>query len=105
MDIMFIYQNFIADLPDDLEEFIHNFTYYFPHIYDTKVMAECLGLFARTDLEFMSKKCFSDNRWKNYIQFDMDVHCGFKKYVDNQVLHEAGYDSYITGVCFGNLVK
>jgi hypothetical protein len=43
-------------------------------------MAECLGLFAKTDLEFMAKKCFSDKRWKAYIEFDMDYHCGFKKY-------------------------
>ena len=68
-------------------------------------MAECLGLFARTDLEFMSKKCFTDKRWKVYLEFDMDTHCGFKKYVDKEVLHEAGYDAYVTGVVFGSLVR
>ena len=45
LDIMFLYQQFIADLPDTLEEFVHNFSFYFPVIYDTKAMAETLGFF------------------------------------------------------------
>ena len=105
LDLMFFYQNFIAELPDTLEEFIHCFHFYFPIIYDTKAMGESLDLFTRTDLSSMSMKCLTDKRWRNYLEFDFDVNHGFSKYAGKQALHEAGYDAYITGVAFASMVK
>ena len=105
LDMMFLYQQFIADLPDSLEEFIHNFSFYFPVIYDTKAMAECLGFFTNTTLNAMSNKCLSDKKFSNYLDFEFDIGSGFDKYITKTQLHEAGYDSYITGVVFASMVK
>lgn len=105
LDLMYFYQNFIADLPEQLEEFIHNFSFYFPKQYDTKAMAETLNLFQRTDLQTMSLKCVTDKRWRNYLEFEQDLAHGFRKYAGKVALHEAGYDSYITGIAFASMVK
>lgn len=105
LDIMFLYQQFIADLPDTLEEFVHNFGFYFPVMYDTKAMAETLGFFTQTTLNAMSNKCTSDKKFQNYLEFEYDLTSGFDKYISKTALHEAGYDSYITGVCFASFVK
>lgn len=45
LDVMYLYQHFIADLPETLDEFINNYSYYFPMTFDTKAMAETMGLF------------------------------------------------------------
>ncbi len=42
---------------------------------------------------------------KNYIDFEFDAHHGFTKYINKQMLHEAGYDSYLTGVAFASFAK
>ena len=105
LDIMFLYQQFIADLPASLEEFIHNFSFYFPSIYDTKAMGETLGFFTATTLNAMSTKCTNDKKFSNYLAFDFDLAHGFDKYTTKASLHEAGYDSYITGVAFASMVK
>lgn len=105
LDIMYLYQQFIADLPDTLEEFIHNFSFYFPDFYDTKAMGECLAFFTNTTLNAMSSKCFNDKKFNNYLQFDYDLNQGFNKYLSKASLHEAGYDSYITGVAYASMVK
>ena len=73
LDVMFLYQHFIADLPETLDEFIHNYSYYFPQTYDTKAMAETMALFSRTDLSSMSNKCFTDKKFKNYLEFEYDL--------------------------------
>ena len=105
LDMMFLYQQFIADLPETLEEFIHCFTHYFKDIYDTKCIAESLGIFNSTTLQSMVHRCFSDMKFRNYLEFEYDLGQGFNKYMSKQALHEAGYDSYITGVVFGSLIK
>jgi hypothetical protein len=68
-------------------------------------MAETLGFFTRTDLNTMSNKCFTDKKFKNYLEFDYDLSGGFGKYLSKTALHEAGYDSYITGVVFASMAK
>ena len=68
-------------------------------------MAETLGFFTRTDLNSMVNKCFTDKKFKNYLEFEYDLGHGFDKYMSKTALHEAGYDSYITGVVFASLAK
>lgn len=81
LDVMFLYDHFIADLPPTLKQFIHNFQWYFPVIYDTKAMAENTGLFNQTTLVAMSNKCFTEVKFKNYLEFEYDLHMGFRKYM------------------------
>ena len=76
-----------------------------PQTFDTKAMAETLGFFTRTDLNSMVNKCFTDKKYKNYLEFEYDLANGFDKYMSKTALHEAGYDSYITGVVFASLAK
>ena len=66
-------------------------------------MAETLGIFNKTDLNSMNIKCSTDKKFKNYLDFDYDEN--FNCYLSKKALHEAGYDSYITGVVFASMVK
>ncbi len=47
----------------------------------------------------------SQKRFKNYLEFEFDVSHGFSKYMNKQMLHEAGYDSYLTGIVFASVCK
>ena len=77
----------------------------FPQNYDTKCMATTLGLFNKTDLNSMASNFASNKKFKNYLEFEFDLNAHFNKYLSKNKLHEAGYDSYLTGVCFGSMVK
>lgn len=44
-------------------------------------------------------------KYRNYLDFEFDAHHGFIKYLNKQMLHEAGYDSYLTGVVFASVAK
>ena len=87
------------------EEFIHEFQKYFPNIYDTKVMGTTLAFTNKTDLNSMAGQFQSNKKYKNYLEFEFDLQANFKKYMSRSKLHEAGYDSYLTGVCFGTMIK
>jgi len=105
LDLLFLYNQFIDDLPEHLEIFIAQIQKLFPYVYDTKCMATSLSLFNKTDLNSMSTQIFQTKKFKNYLEFDFDLLAGFNKYMSKTMLHEAGYDSYLTGVCFGSMVK
>ena len=50
MDILYLYQNFIDDLPSSYQEFKNNFNLLFPNIYDTKYLAsQKFNLFSKED--------------------------------------------------------
>ena len=105
-DMMFIYDKLIGDLPEDFYSFktkIHN---YFPKIYDTKAIAMSLGKYESTKLDDLYKTLCKRN-YNNYINFYSDVNHGFAIYNDleNNKLHDAGYDSIITGRCFVLMCK
>ena len=53
----------------------------------------------------MSAQFISNKKFKNYLDFEYDLNAHFNKYLAKKQLHEAGYDSYLTGVCFGSMVK
>eukprot|EP00347_Sterkiella_histriomuscorum_P012938 403366643 len=108
LDIMFLYQQFIDDLPLTLREFIVKFQEKFPAIYDTKAISQNMGvnLFNnKTDLNSMSTQILQKQKFKSYLEFDYDIGHNFTKYQSKQMLHEAGYDSYLTGLVFASLIK
>ena len=105
-DMMFIYDKLIGDLPENFYSFkkkIHN---YFPKIYDTKAIGMLLKKFEKTKLDDLYKILMKRN-YNNYINFYADVINGFSIYNDfeNNKLHDAGYDSIITGRCFVLMCK
>ncbi|CDW79233.1 poly-specific ribonuclease parn-like domain-containing protein 1-like [Stylonychia lemnae] len=100
-DMMFLYQQFIDELPPTLKEFVAKF----PLVYDTKAIASNLCLFNKTDLNSMSLQVLQNKKFKNYLEFEFDISHNFVKYQNKCMLHEAGYDSYLTGIIFASLVK
>ena len=105
-DMMFIYDKLIGDLPKDFYSFKTKIHYYFPKIYDTKAIGMSLGKYERTKLDDLYKTLCKRN-YNNYVNFYSDVTNGFSIYNDfeNNKLHDAGYDSIITGRCFVLMCK
>jgi len=100
LDMIFIFRQFIADLPHTLDEFKSAMAAHFPHIVDTKLMA------SKTPFkEFISKNALDDlnqalkARPFGHPCLDMPgKYVSFNK--DSSYLHEAGYDSFVTGNAF-----
>ena len=101
MDLMFIYDKLIDDLPEDFYEYKQSIHKFFPIIYDTKTIATELKKYDNTKLESLYKSMIK-HKYNSYVNISMDVSNGFSLYndLDNKLLHDAGYDSLITGRCF-----
>ena len=101
-DTMFIYHKLIADLPDDFYTFKTEIHKYFPIIYDTKSISVALKVYEKTSLDSLHRIIIK-NKYDTYVSFVEDIENGFNLYnndVNKEKLHDAGYDSKITGECF-----
>ena len=106
-DMMFLYDKLIGDLPDNFYTFKEEIHQYFPIIYDTKYISTILTQqykkcnIEKTSLENVYKTILKD-RFDIYVDFFPDAPNGFCLYNDMErdKLHDAGYDSIITGRCF-----
>ena len=106
-DMMFLYDKLIGDLPDNFYTFKEKIHQYFPFIYDTKYISTILTQqykkcnIEKTSLENVYKTILKD-RFDIYVDFFPDAPNGFCLYNDMErdKLHDAGYDSIITGRCF-----
>ena len=106
-DMMFLYDKLIGDLPDNFYTFKEKIHQYFPIIYDTKYISTILTQqykkcnIEKTSLENVYKTILKD-RFDIYVDFFPDAPNGFCLYNDMErdKLHDAGYDSIITGRCF-----
>jgi len=97
-DLMFIYDKFISDLPSDFYSFKSSLHKYFPIIYDTKYISSCETTYeSKTNLEILHKT-IAKKKYDMYVKFEQDIENGFCKEMND--LHDAGYDSKITGECF-----
>ena len=97
-DLMFLYDKFLSNLPNDFSTFkssLHNF---FPIIYDTKAISASDQNFEnKTNLEILYKT-IQKKKYDTYVKFEPDTEKGFNNELND--LHNAGYDSKITGECF-----
>ena len=106
-DMMFVYDKLIGDLPDDFYTFKQKVHGYFPKIYDTKYISTALKQkskkynIEKTSLDAVYKTILKD-KFDTYVDFFPDAPNGFCLYNDMErdKLHDAGYDSIITGRCF-----
>ena len=106
-DMMFLYDKLIGDLPDDFYTFKKQIHEYFPYIYDTKYISTILTKkykkcnIEKTNLDNVYKTVIK-NKYDTYIDFFPDAPNGFCLYNDMErdKLHDAGYDSIITGRSF-----
>ncbi|XP_034297320.1 poly(A)-specific ribonuclease PARN isoform X3 [Pantherophis guttatus] len=100
LDVMHTIHQFYCSLPEDFSEFKELATCVFPRLLDTKLMASTQPfkeIIKNTSLAELEKRLkempFSPPRVESAE--------GFPSYnTASEQLHEAGYDAYITGLCF-----
>jgi len=76
--------------------------------YDTKVLSQEAGPFSKTDLGYIYKKVLEDKKFYNNLMVEVDTGADglFSSYEKEEgQAHDAGYDSYMTGVAFAYIAK
>ncbi|XP_039632480.1 poly(A)-specific ribonuclease PARN [Polypterus senegalus] len=100
LDVMHTINQFYCPLPEDLNEFKEVTTCVFPRLLDTKLMASThpfKELINNTSLAELEKRL----KETPFISPKVESAEGFPSYnTASEQLHEAGYDAYITGLCF-----
>ncbi|PNS17479.1 Poly(A)-specific ribonuclease PARN [Sphaceloma murrayae] len=92
LDLVYLYQTFVGQLPDKVEEFAHAVNDLFPLVVDTKYVAthECGDLNPMSSLQQIAEQLDAQEKPV------MHSHKDFGKYQDMVAHHEAGYDSLLT---------
>lgn len=100
LDVMHTIHQFYCPLPEDLQDFKEVTMCVFPRLMDTKLMASTQPfkeLISNTSLAELEKQ-LKESPFKSP---QVETAEGFHSYDTSQEqLHEAGYDAYITGLCF-----
>ena len=108
-DMCFLFDQFLAPLPDTYLEFTSAWREYFPVTFDSKYVTKNIKgkLFQWTQLGTLFKKCRKDKSLKNMLSFSIDEAPVFKRYQNEseellkssspKFAHEAGFDSYMSG--------
>ncbi|KAI2577248.1 poly(A)-specific ribonuclease [Homo sapiens] len=100
LDVMHTVHQFYCPLPADLSEFKEMTTCVFPRLLDTKLMASTQpfkDIINNTSLAELEKRL----KETPFNPPKVESAEGFPSYdTASEQLHEAGYDAYITGLCF-----
>ncbi|KAM9769538.1 poly(A)-specific ribonuclease PARN [Menidia menidia] len=100
LDVMHTIHQFYCPLPENLPEFKEITMCVFPRLLDTKLMASTQPfkeLITNTSLAELEKQV-KETPFKSP---EVETAEGFPSYdTAQEQLHEAGYDAYITGLCF-----
>ncbi|KAM4632012.1 poly(A)-specific ribonuclease PARN [Discoglossus pictus] len=100
LDVMHTINQFFCQLPDELNEFKEVTNCVFPRVLDTKLMASThpfKEIIYNTSLAELEKRL----KEAPFKPPKVDSSDGFPSYnTATEQLHEAGYDAYITGLCF-----
>jgi poly(A)-specific ribonuclease len=99
LDLLHTVEHFVMELPEKYEEFKCLLPCIFPRILDTKYMASSdpfKDLISSTVLADMLKELEKVPFGRPQVA----AVSGFTRYNTGEYLHEAGYDSLITGQCF-----
>ncbi|KAK1510439.1 uncharacterized protein CCOS01_15270 [Colletotrichum costaricense] len=95
MDLLFLYNTFIDDLPDSFLEFLVNIHQLFPRIVDTKLLAIKDDTIEGEDPLMDLYNRFDGNRTQPSIHWDAAYGYGRR-----ETAHQAGFDSHMTAVVF-----
>ena len=79
-----------------------------PQIYDTKVQSMEVEELKKSDLHYLYSVCTGKKNFSNNLSFgpDEEADVNFGAYEKNQGQdHDAGFDSFMTGVVFSSLAK
>ncbi|XP_017283730.1 poly(A)-specific ribonuclease PARN isoform X2 [Kryptolebias marmoratus] len=100
LDVMHTIHQFYCPLPEDLQDFKDVTMCVFPRLLDTKLMASTQPfkeLISNTSLAELEKQV----KESPFKPPKVETAEGFPSYdTAQEQLHEAGYDAYITGLCF-----
>ncbi|XP_051037418.1 poly(A)-specific ribonuclease PARN isoform X4 [Phodopus roborovskii] len=100
LDVMHTIHQFYCPLPEGLNEFKEMTTCVFPRLLDTKLMASTQpfkDIINNTSLAELEKRLKETPFYPPKVESAE----GFPSYdTASEQLHEAGYDAYITGLCF-----
>ena len=106
LDLCFMYQTFVGDLPATLAEFQMRARSLWPRLVDTKHMALEFGFRREMNLGKLHKALLDSKdsfTLKSEVSSTTDLLCVSDE--TNVAAHDAGYDSWMTAIVFGNLVK
>ena len=109
-DVAFMYHQFFKPLPETYAQFAESVNREFlPNLYDTKTLSLHAGSLAKSDLQYLYKKCSQDKKYNNNLCFEADCknnHPIFSVYEQNGGQgHDAGFDAFMTGLVFATLSK
>ena len=92
MDLVYLYNCFMGQLPEKVERFQEMIREIFPAVVDTKFIASFGRGWGRTNLQDLALDLSTDGLDVPVI----GIPVGFDRYTAGQMLHEAGYDSLLT---------
>uniref|UniRef100_A0A671TQR7 Poly(A)-specific ribonuclease PARN n=1 Tax=Sparus aurata TaxID=8175 RepID=A0A671TQR7_SPAAU len=104
LDVMHTIHQFYCPLPEDLQDFKEVTMCVFPRLLDTKLMASTQPFKVRNDHQHLAGR--SLNPADTFLPSLTETAEGFPSYdTAQEQLHEAGYDAYITGLCFVSMAN
>ncbi|XP_053274302.1 poly(A)-specific ribonuclease PARN [Pleuronectes platessa] len=105
LDVMHTINQFYCPLPEDLQDFKEVTMCVFPRLMDTKLMATTQpfkDLISNTSLAELEKQL----KQTPFKSPQVETAEGYPSYdTAQEQLHEAGYDAYITGLCFVSMAN
>lgn len=107
-DLCFIYHQFYKELPETYAEFAYDLNKkLFGKVYDTKVLSLYSGRLGKSDLQSLYGKCTSNKQYSNNLFFEpCKDHPEFATYLNKGgQAHDAGFDSFMTGIVFATFSK
>lgn len=102
MDMAFVYQTFIGELPESVVDFQSEIHGLFPRVIDTKFVATSAGHAGFQDSSSLSEL---HNKYKDKPAPVIEVPPKFNGYANKEKLHEAGYDSFLCAQAYVRMVS
>jgi poly(A)-specific ribonuclease len=102
LDLLFTLSSFQEDLPEKYQDFKSLVNRLFPVIYDTRYLLEKIPGFYEEFDKIAPSKGLKElyNFLKPNSGSQIILAPGFEKYYDEKYAHEAGFDAFMTGICF-----
>lgn len=102
MDMAFVSQTFIGELPEDVVDFQSEIHRLFPRVIDTKYIATSAGHIGFQDSSSLPEL---HNKYKMKESPIIEVPEKFNGYANRKKLHEAGYDSFLCAQAYVRMVS
>uniref|UniRef100_A0ABM0MZ12 Poly(A)-specific ribonuclease PARN n=1 Tax=Saccoglossus kowalevskii TaxID=10224 RepID=A0ABM0MZ12_SACKO len=100
LDVLHIIHQFICEVPEELDDYKTVVRCMFPKLLDTKLMASTQP-FKDLLINTALGELYQSLAGKPFKRPNIEIPSKFPNYKkETNLLHEAGYDAYITGICF-----